>query len=96
MSVYVIVETKITNEDWMAEYRSKTPELIQKHGGKYIARGAPMAHFEGNKELPDVVVIFEFPTSEQARAWYDDPDYGPLIKLRQTGAHSEMILVEGV
>ncbi len=55
-----------------------------------------MARLEGDRELPHVVVIFEFPTLEQARAWYDDPDYEPFIKLRQTGAHSEMTLVEGL
>ena len=31
-----------------------------------------------------------------AQAWHDDPDYQPLIKLRQTDSDMDMILVEGV
>ncbi len=96
MPAYVIVETTVTNDAWIAEYRANVTEFIEKHGGKSISRGAPVARLEGDRELPDVVVIFEFPTLEQARAWYDDPGYEPFIKLRQTGAHSEMTLVEGM
>jgi uncharacterized protein (DUF1330 family) len=33
---------------------------------------------------------------ENAKAWYNDPDYAPLIKLRQTGCDAELMLVEGV
>jgi uncharacterized protein (DUF1330 family) len=33
---------------------------------------------------------------EQARAWYQDPEYAPLIKLRQGGSDAELVLVEGV
>jgi uncharacterized protein (DUF1330 family) len=32
----------------------------------------------------------------QARAWYNDPEYAPLITLRQTGADLDFILVEGL
>lgn len=96
MPAYVIVETTVTNDAWMAEYRANVPALVEKQGGKALARGAPAARLEGDRELPNVVVIFEFPTVEQARAWYDDPDYEPFIKLRQTGAHCEMTLVDGL
>jgi uncharacterized protein (DUF1330 family) len=37
----------------------------------------------------------EFPTMEAARAWHNDPEYQPHIKLRQTGSKVSMILVEG-
>ncbi len=42
------------------------------------------------------LVIIEFPTSERARAWYNDPDYAPLITLRDSGSRSEITMVEGV
>jgi uncharacterized protein (DUF1330 family) len=32
---------------------------------------------------------------EQARAWYNDPEYAPMIRLRQTGARLDFLLVEG-
>jgi uncharacterized protein (DUF1330 family) len=33
---------------------------------------------------------------EHARAWYHDPEYAPLIKLRQGGSDVEGVVVEGV
>ena len=55
-----------------------------------------MARFEGGDGLPTMMVVIQFPTMEQAQAWHDDPDYQPLIKLRQTGSDMDMILVEGL
>jgi uncharacterized protein (DUF1330 family) len=55
-----------------------------------------METLEGATPLPSGVVVLEFPSMEQARAWYRDPDYAPLIKLRQGGSDVELVLVEGV
>jgi uncharacterized protein (DUF1330 family) len=32
----------------------------------------------------------------QARAWYHDPAYAPMIKLRQSGSDLDFILIEGL
>jgi uncharacterized protein (DUF1330 family) len=32
---------------------------------------------------------------EKARAWYNDPEYAPLIKLRQARSKLDLLLVEG-
>jgi uncharacterized protein (DUF1330 family) len=42
------------------------------------------------------VVMIEFPSMEDARAWYNEPEYAPLKKLRQTGAKLDLILVESL
>ena len=43
-----------------------------------------------------MIVILEFPTKEQARAWYDSAEYQPYIKMRQAGAHGDLFLVDGL
>jgi uncharacterized protein (DUF1330 family) len=80
---------------WTKEYGPKTAELVKKHGGRYIVRGGQMERLEGKEALPSVVVVLEFPTMQQARAWHSDPEYQPMIKLRQQGSDLEFILVEG-
>ena len=45
---------------------------------------------------PTRLVIIEFPTIEAARAWYSDPDYVPLIKLRQSAGSDHLLIVEGM
>jgi uncharacterized protein (DUF1330 family) len=96
MAAYAIGRLQMRDPSWVAEYGPKVTELVKKHGGKAIIRGGKMERLEGKEPLPSVVVELEFPSMEHARAWYNDPEYAPLIKLRQKGSDLELILVEGV
>ena len=51
---------------------------------------------EGQAPCRTGVVMIEFPSMEDARAWYNEPEYAPLKKLRQTGAKLDLILVESL
>ena len=70
--------------------------LIKKRGGKYIARSLPPRKLEGTREPAEASVILEFPSEEHVLAWYNDPDYVPLIKLMQSGAKSEATIIAGI
>jgi len=94
MAAYVLANLQVRDTAWREAYSSRTGELIRKHGGKVLAPFASKVEaLEGNTKLPTNVVILEFPSKEQAKAWYNDSEYAPLIKLRQTGADGELILV---
>ena len=47
-------------------------------------------------EAPDGVVMLEFPTVEDAKAWYFSPGYQAAAQHRKKGANYRVILVEGV
>ncbi len=97
MAAYVIVRVlEVRNTAWRQEYAPKTAALVQKHGGKFLVRGGATESLEGVGKLPSNIVVLEFPSMERAKAWYNDPDYAPLIKLRQSGCDTELVLVEGV
>jgi uncharacterized protein (DUF1330 family) len=96
MAAYVIGRVQMRDPSWVAAYGPPTGALVTKHGGKFIVRGGKMDKLEGKESLPSVTVVIEFPSMENAKAWYNDPDYAPLIKLRQTGCDAELMLVEGV
>ncbi|MCH7906852.1 MAG: DUF1330 domain-containing protein [Chloroflexi bacterium] len=51
MAAYVIVQLEITDPEGFAEYREKVGPQIEKHGGRYIVRGAEVENLEG--ELQD-------------------------------------------
>ena len=83
---------------WLKEYLPKTGALITKHGGRAVIGGNStqrLLALEG-AEPPLSVVILEFPSLEQARAWPDDADYAPLKQLRQTNVDMEIFVVEMV
>jgi uncharacterized protein (DUF1330 family) len=96
MPAYAIGRLRAENWSWLKEYGPVVAELIEKHGGRYLARGGEMQRLEGEEELPDAYVVLEFPSIEQARSWYDDPAYAPMIELRKPHCAVEFHLVEGV
>ena len=86
----------IWDASWRPTYRETVGKLIAKHGGKYLVRSSdPWEVLEGAPPNLTGLTIIEFPSMEQARAWYNDPQYGPMIELRQTGARLAFLLVEG-
>jgi uncharacterized protein (DUF1330 family) len=44
---------------------------------------------------PERVVIMEFPDMAALIAWYQSPEYQPLIALRQAAATDMLITLEG-
>ncbi|MBB5499402.1 DUF1330 domain-containing protein [Paraburkholderia sp. MM5384-R2] len=91
MAVMVVGTVEIHDSAWEREYGPKTSALIAKHGGKYLALEKQIQLLEG-RDRPDAIVVLEFPTEAQAHAWYNDPEYAPMIKLRQSGAALNLLL----
>ncbi len=61
-----------------------------------MTRKNPDEKLEGNRPLPNSLVIIEFPALELAKAWYYDIDYAPLITLRQADSTTEITLIDGL
>ncbi len=93
---YVIGTVTVHDKSWMAEYRPKAQTLLNKYGGRVLARGSPIEALEGDDPEADVVVILEFPSVAKAKAWHSDPEYRPLMELRRGGTTSEFVLMEQV
>ena len=92
MAAYIVAQLNVKNTNWQKEYGPKAGALVQKHGGKVLAgAGSVMERLEGQRALPSVMILLEFPSLEQAKAWYNDPEYAPMIHLRQTGAEAEIL-----
>jgi uncharacterized protein (DUF1330 family) len=62
-------------------------------GGRLIGIGRS---WKVRPHAAPVLLMIEFPSMEDARAWYNEPEYAPLKKLRQTGAKLDLILVESL
>ena len=96
MPAYAIGRLRSKNWTWLREYAPITAALIEKHGGRYLARGGEVQRLEGEEEVPDAYVMLEFPSMEHARAWYTDTEYAPMIELRRANSEIEFVLVDGL
>ena len=97
MPAYLIVEHQITDAAKFEEYRVKVGPIIARHGGRYITKGGSHRIIEQDNAVwqPERVVLIEFPSMAALDAWYDDPDYQPLIALRRASARDMLIKVDG-
>jgi uncharacterized protein (DUF1330 family) len=95
MPSYVIVDIDVTDPARFEEYKKLGPPSLEPYGGKYRVRGGAATSIEGEWQ-PGRLVVIEFPSEEQARAWWNSQEYAPAKKLRQASAKTRMILVPGV
>jgi len=95
MAAYVIVDVEITDPALYAAYIRVVPPTIAKYGGRFLVRGGRAEMLEGSWS-PKRVVVLEFPTFEQAMAWWESEEYRDPKALRQSASITDMILVEGV
>jgi uncharacterized protein (DUF1330 family) len=95
MAAYVIAFVEVKDWQKYGDYTKVTPDVITQHGGRFIVRGGRSETLEGPKETRRIVVI-EFPTYEQARAFYHSAEYTWARTLRAEAAEAEFVLVDGV
>ena len=94
MAAYVIGDIEVTDPKLYDDYRKHVLATIEKHGGRFLVRGGAVDALEGGWS-PKRMVLVEFPSMAEARAWYRSPEYAPLIRLRQKASRGRLILVEG-
>lgn len=95
MSAYIIAEVKVHDAELYEEYRSRVQPTVEKYGGRFLVRGGKTDLIEGDWNPPRLVVL-EFPSADDARAWWSSAEYAEPKALRQRSAVTRMILAEGV
>jgi uncharacterized protein (DUF1330 family) len=95
MAAYVIAYTGAGQDEGIADYRERVPDVIASHGGTYLVRGGESVTLEGDWS-PERMIVLRFDDVDAARRWYDSPEYAELRELRNRSSTTEMIVVEGV
>ena len=95
MAGYVIVNDEITDEAGFAEFRQKVGATVAAHGGRYLVRGGATEVVDGDW-APDRLVVIEFDSVDQAKAWLNSADYLAIKDLRVSSASASVIVAEGV
>ncbi len=93
MSVYAILDITVHDAELYAEYQRRVPEVIDRHDGRYVTRGEPIAALGEWK--PERIVILEFSSQDKLQAFVSSPEYQPLLEIRNRATTSNVIIVEG-
>ncbi|HVB75518.1 MAG TPA: DUF1330 domain-containing protein [Ktedonobacteraceae bacterium] len=95
MAAYIIADIDVTDPEGYRTYAQQTQGTLDKYGGKFLVRGGQHETIEGDWQAKRVVVI-EFPSVEQAKVWYNSPEYLAIAGIRHRSTVSRIILVQGV
>ena len=96
MAAYCIARIRVDDADTYDRYRAQTPAVVAQYGGRFLVRGGRCELLEGDSADLDRTVVIEFDSYQQARAFYDSPEYQAIVGLRQAASRGELLVVEGV
>lgn len=91
---YVVNQVDIRDMATYQQYVAMAVPAIAAHGGRILASGGRVETVEG-EPVPPRVVIIEFPSWDDARAYYESADYQAARKVRGDSAVVRFALVEG-
>ena len=92
---YILVQVNVTNPQQYAEYAKLSPGIIEKFGGRFVARGGRNETLEGSPAAGRIVIV-EFPSYERAQEFYTSAEYQAAKKVRAGAASAQFVLVEGL
>jgi len=94
MPGYVVAHIEITDPEAFKAYQALVPPVIAKFGGRYLVRGGATEVREGDWPVSRLVIL-AFDSVDQARRFYDSPEYQEILPLRLNASEGTLAIVEG-
>lgn len=90
---YYIAEFELKDAESFKPYHAGVPATVAKYGGVYTVRGGSTVSLEGAP--PKRIIIMTFKSLDDAKRWYDSPEYSALRPHRQKSGNTRNYIVEG-
>ena len=91
---YWIARVNVRDSEAFKKYASRAKLAIEKHGGKYVARGGKFSVLEGKHDFERNVVV-EFNSVEKAQECFNSKEYQEAKSYRDGKADFNAIVIEG-
>ena len=96
MPAYMVAVCNITNmKPELKEYAEKSAALSAQHGGKYLVRGPYAELYEGDLLEGKSVIVTEYPSMANLKAFIDSDEYQQNIKPLREGTGEYNIVLYG-
>jgi uncharacterized protein (DUF1330 family) len=95
MKHYTIGEMEILDRGWVGDYVTDVTRMIERAGGRYLARTTSIDRQEGDRPPPQLLWIIEWPSKTAAEEFYNSAEYLPYRQRRIHGGNSQLLLVAG-
>ena len=95
MPAYIMVNCRVIDAEQYEQYKRLAQAAVAQYGGRYLVRGGESVILEGTWR-PNRIVVLEFPSLQQAKIFYESPEYREARAARAGAAEMDMIAVAGV
>ncbi|MGC6516710.1 MAG: DUF1330 domain-containing protein [Candidatus Puniceispirillaceae bacterium] len=90
---YLVANIRVTDQDKFQQFSGMAGPVIQKFGGKVLARGPGADRHEGS--LSGVVMMIEFDSKEVAERFYFSEEYQAAKAVRDECSETDLMIIEG-
>ena len=73
MKFYGVVQLRFDDDSWVKEYAQNVTPILERRG-RYLARTQTMEKIEGDRELPTLFVIVEWPSRGHSMSFLPIPN----------------------
>ena len=94
MPSYIVSMMSISDAKTYSKYTDRTPPIVERYGGKFLARGGEILTVEG-EQYNDRMVILEFPNRQAILDWYADPEYQEVRAFRHASSEARILVIDG-
>ena len=94
MTVYAVVQLKITDRAAYDRYQARFFEVFRKFSGRLLSADDNPTLLEGVWDR-DRLVLMSFPDEVSFHAWANSPEYLEISKDRKAGAEGVVLLAKG-
>lgn len=92
MKHYTVAEIEVTDPSWVGDYVGAVTGMVERRGGRYLARTGHAESLEGSRSAPQTLLLIEWPSKQAAQDFYDSEEYRPFRERRREGSRNEFLL----
>lgn len=89
MPVLMIAKAVVKDQGQFASYVEGAASLMRVHGVEVVSRARYDHTLKGSEPGAHIVAIFRYRDQQALDAFFADPDYAPLVPLRDAGCDME-------
>jgi uncharacterized protein (DUF1330 family) len=93
MAVYIIAQINIHDRAEYEKYSAGFLDVFARHSGELLVVSEEPTVVEGEWPYTRTVLI-RFPSADEARRWYESPEYQAIAQHRFRAAKTNAVLVE--
>lgn len=94
MTVYVVVQLKMTDRAAYDRYQARFFNVFRKFSGRLLSADENPAVLEGAWDR-DKIVLMSFPDEAAFQAWAGSAEYQEILTERKAGAQAVVLLAKG-